>query len=219
MKNRKLILIGGGGHCRSVLDSILESNEFDHHGIIDSKDNIGNKILGVEVIGTDEDLPKLFEDGYTDAFITMGSIGNTKLRRKLFSIIESIGYNIPVIIDSTAKVSSYANVKRGVFVGKGAIINAGANIDELAIINTGSIIEHDTSVGKFCHISPGTVLCGGVKIEDDSHIGAGAIVKQGVRIGHNSLVGMGSVVVKDIEASSLAYGNPCIIKSKRDEVI
>lgn len=81
---KKLLLIGGGGHCHSVLDTILALEEYTNIGIIDNKDYIGKTIMGVKVIGSDEDLKDLYKDGYKFAFITVGSIGKPLKRIKLF---------------------------------------------------------------------------------------------------------------------------------------
>lgn len=207
--SKKILLIGGGGHCRSVLDSLLELDGFSNIGIIDKKENIGKKILGVPVIGCDEDLPKLFTDGYEYAFVTVGSIGNPNIRIKLFNTLYDIGFKIPNIIDSTAVVSISVNMKMGIFVGKNAIINAGATINKGSIINSGAIIEHDCLIGEFVHIAPGAVLSGEVQIGDNTHIGANCVIKQQLKIGSNSIIGMGSAVLKDIEDKVVAYGNPC----------
>ncbi len=203
---KKILLIGGGGHCHSVLDSVLSLKEYDEIGIID---NTEHTYSGISVIGTDDDLPSLYKQGWTDAFIAVGSIGNTIIRRHLFEKAKAIGLTIPAIIDPTAIIGRLVNISEGVFVGKRAIINAGAKIHECAIINTGAIIEHDCEIGAFSHISPGSVLCGQVYIGHDSHLGAGSKVRQQIQIGDNSLIGIGSVVVKNIPSNVKAYGNPC----------
>jgi sugar O-acyltransferase (sialic acid O-acetyltransferase NeuD family) len=220
MMNNKILLIGGGGHCKSVLDSLVTSSDFTDIVIVDTKENLGKEILSIKIIGTDDELEKLFKEGYKNAFITIGSVGDTRLRRKLFDLVEKIGFNIPSIIDSTAIVSENARIGRGIFVGKNSVINAGTTISDGAIINTGTIIEHDCQVGGFSHLAPGAVLCGDVVIEENVHIGARAVIKQQIRIGSNSLIGMGSVVLNDIPSNSIAYGNPCAINSnlaKREE--
>ena len=94
--NKKILLIGGGGHCKSVLDSLLELNEYAEIGIVDKKENLGKSVMGVPVVGCDDDLPALFRDGYRYAFVTLGSIGNPTLRIKLFNLLSEIGYEIPV---------------------------------------------------------------------------------------------------------------------------
>lgn len=200
------MLIGGGGHCHSVLDSVLKLNTYDAVGIVDYTNASVNNI---PVVGNDEDLPYLLQVGWTNAFITVGSVGNTLLRHRLYQLVKDKGFTIPSIIDATAIVANDVVIDEGCFVGKGAIINAGSKIGKAAIVNTGAIIEHDCVVGEFAHVSPGTVLCGQVNVGDDSHIGAGSVVKQQIEIGNNSLIGAGSVVVKDIPANAKAYGNPC----------
>ncbi|MDD4781998.1 MAG: acetyltransferase [Tissierellia bacterium] len=207
--NKKLLLIGGGGHCKSVLDSILSLNEYSEIGIIDKNEKIGRNILGIPIIGCDDDLSKLYHDGYHYAFVTVGNIGKPSLRIKLYKMLETIGFGIPNIIDSTAIISNQVKMERGIFVGKNVVVNVGTSIKNGSIINTGSIIEHDCIINQFCHIAPGSVLCGEIEVGEHTHVGAGSVIKQQIRIGSNTIIGMGSVVLKDIKANVVAYGNPC----------
>lgn len=201
----KLLLIGGGGHCRSVLDSLLELQLYEKIGIIDQP---GPPILGISVIGQDEDLPRLKEDGWTDAFITVGSIGDTSLRHKLFQMVKKMGFTIPSVIDPSAVIGGEVDFAEGCFVGKKAIVNAGSAIGVCAIINSGAIVEHDCIVGDFAHISPGAILCGGVNVGNDTHVGAGTSVKQCITIGRNTIIGIGSTIIYDIPDGVTVYGKP-----------
>jgi len=207
--NKKILLISGGGHCKSVLDSLVELNEYVEIGVIDKKENIGSSVLGIPVIGCDDELPDFFNNGYKYAFVTIGSIGNPNLRINLFNMLCGIGYEIPNIIDLSAKISKNVKIEQGVYIGKQSIINVGTLIQNGAIINSGSIVEHDCKIGAFSHIAPGAVLGGEVSIGENSHIGSNATIKQQVHIGSNSIIGMGSVVLKNIQDSIIAYGNPC----------
>lgn len=203
---KRLLLIGGGGHCKSVLDSVLSLHVYDEIGIVDYTNT---PVSGVPVVGQDEDLPNLHKAGWTDAFITVGSIGDTVLRRRLYKMVSDIGFAIPAIADPSAIVAQDVVLAAGCYVGKGAILNAGSNIGKAAIINTGALIEHECVIGEFAHISPGAILCGQVTVGDNSHVGAGAVVRQQIKIGKDVLVGIGSVVVNDIPGHVKAYGNPC----------
>jgi sugar O-acyltransferase (sialic acid O-acetyltransferase NeuD family) len=207
--NKKLLLIGGGGHCKSVLDSILQSNEYSEIGIIDKNENDEGSILGIPIIGCDNDLSKLYHDGYHYAFVTVGSIGKPSLRIKLYKMLEAIGFEIPNIIDLTAIISNQVKLEKGIFIGKNVVVNVGTYIKDGSIINTGSTIEHDCIINQFCHIAPGSVLCGEVEIGENTHVGAGSVIRQQIKIGSNTIIGMGSVVLKDIKGNVVAYGNPC----------
>lgn len=212
--DKKLLLIGGGGHCHSVIDSVLSAGLYTEIGVVaKDQDNynelMDDALLAPYLLGIDEELSELFKTGWNCAFITLGSVGNTKGRRALYRTISDIGFEIPSIIDPTAVVSSKATVEKGVFIGKRSIVNTGVKVGDCAIINTGAIIEHDCVIGDFTHISPGTTLCGQVSIGNDSHVGAGSVVRQCINIGSSSMIGAGSVVVKDIPDNVKAYGNPC----------
>lgn len=214
MGNR-LLLIGGGGHCHSVIDSVFATGKYKEIGVV-AKDQtnydelLNDAYIGPFLVGLDANLPRLLrEEGWNEAFITLGSVGNTGGRRALYSNIQKIGFEMPVIVDPSAIVSDKATIEGGVFIGKRAVVNSGVKIGTCAIINTGAIVEHDCIVGSFAHISPGTTLCGQVTVGHDSHIGAGSVVRQLVEIGSDVLIGAGSVVVKDISDGVKTYGNPC----------
>lgn len=203
---KRILLIGGGGHCRSVADSLLRMNYYSKVGIVDYEEST---ILGIPVVGTDGDLPKLLQQGWTDAFISIGSVGDTRLRRKLYEKIKKIGFYIPSIVDPSAIIAKSTRIGCGCYVGKNAVINTGVWIGCCAIINTMSTVEHDCVIGDFVHISPGVTVCGSVSIGNDSHIGAGTVVRQQIQIGAETIIGIGSAVVMNIPDCVVAYGSPC----------
>jgi sugar O-acyltransferase (sialic acid O-acetyltransferase NeuD family) len=206
---KDIILVGGGGHCKSVIDSLNKLNQYNIRGIIDIEENLGEIISGYKVIGTDNDLEKLFSQGIKYAFITLGSVGNPTNRIRLYNLCKSINFTMPKIIDSTAIISDNADIGFGTFVAKGVIINSDTVIGENAIINTGSIIEHDCRIGNNVHISPGVTLGGSVNVGVNSHIGIGSTIIQNICIGRNVIIGSSSNVIRDISDNIKAYGNPC----------
>lgn len=209
---RRILLIGGGGHCKSVLDTLLTTQEYSEIGIIDVGDNLGKNVCNIPVVGCDGDLEKLKGMGYTHAFIAFGGINNLPLRIKNFERIKALGFLIPNIIDPSAIVSINAMLGAGIFAGKNAVINSGAEIGDCVIINTRALVEHDCKIGDFADISPGAVICGGVEIGKNTFIGAQSAVRQTIKIGSDTLIGMGSIVVKDVPGNAIAYGNPCRVK-------
>ncbi|OLN33518.1 acetyltransferase [Desulfosporosinus metallidurans] len=205
----KIVLVGAGGHALSVIDSIQSNGKYEIVGITDAGAVVGEKVLGYEVIGNDAILTSVFDNGVEYAFVTVGSIGNTSLREKLFYMLKSKGFCLPAIIDNSSKIGSNVWLGEGIYVGKNTVVNAKSTIGDMAIINTGAIIEHGCCIDNFTHIGPGAVICGDVKIGAGTHVGANATVIQGVTIGDNSLIGAGSNVVHDVTSKVIAYGNPC----------
>lgn len=203
----KIILVGGGGHCKSIIESINRVKQFEIVGIVDKKPSECIE-LGIDVIGSDEALNLLYKSGIKNAFIGVGSVGNPNIRIKLYNILKNLGYIFPKIVDKTAIVSPSAIIKDGAFVGKGAIINAKVTIEKQCIINSGSIVEHDCNINEFVHLAPGVTLSGGITIGKRTHIGTNATIIQNINIGNDVIVGAGSVIVKDINNGAKVYGNP-----------
>ena len=72
MKYQKpLILLGGGGHCKSVID-VAESAGYTILGILDKPELVGTMVLDYEIIGTDDDIP-LYVDK-AEFLITVSSL-------------------------------------------------------------------------------------------------------------------------------------------------
>lgn len=203
----KLILIGGGGHCKSVIDTIQLLDCYEIVGIIDVKEKIGQYINGIKIIDSDDNLDAYKSSGCS-AFITIGSIGNVETRIRILEQLKKMKFKLPHIIDKTAIIANDVSIGRGTFIGKRAIVNSDSEIGENCIINSGSIIEHECKIGDFVHIAPGTTICGGVKVKANSHIGAGSVIIQYKNIGGNCIIGAGSVVVSDVDDNRIAYGNP-----------
>jgi len=212
---KKIVLVGAGGHALSVIDSIQSNQKYEIVGITELGYVVGEKVLGYKILGNDAILKSVFDSGVQYAFITVGSIGNTSLRKNLYSMLKSIGFLLPCIIDNSSNIGSDVWLGEGIFVGKNAIVNTKSTIGDMAIINTGAIIEHGCCINEFTHIGPGAVICGDVKIGASTHVGANATIIQGVTIGDNSMIGAGSIVVHDVPSKVIAYGNPCkVVRNK-----
>ncbi len=177
----KIVLIGGGGHCHSVIDVIEQTNKYEIIGIVDTKENIGKQVLDYEVIGCDDDLETIFKT-CKNAVITVGQIKSNQIRVKLFGKLKEIGFNLPIIISPLAYVSKHSYIYEGTIVMHHALINANVRIGKNCIINTKALIEHDCVVGDNCHISTASVLNGGVIVKENSFFGSNATSKQGVEI-------------------------------------
>mgnify|MGYP002677613388 FL=1 len=212
MQNRKLILIGGGGHCKSVIE-VAESAGYEIKGILDMPDEVGKEVLpGHKVIGTDDDIPQYVDE--CNFVITVGFIKNPALRIKLYNKVKEVGGKLATIIASTAYVSKYAEIGEGTVIMHHAFVNAGAKIGDNCIINTFANIEHDAEVGNQCHISTGTMVNGECKIGENCFIGSQSVCANCIEIASDIIVGAGSVVRKSIRVKGIYAGNPAILKIK-----
>lgn len=207
MKKEKIVLVGGGGHCRACIDVIESGNRFQISGIVDIKEKLHQKVSGYEIIACDDDLPLLAKE-YEHLLITMGAIANLGRRSDIYGAVKKTGGHFPVVVSPHAYVSKHAVIDEGTIVMHRAVINSNARIGKNCIINTGALVEHDVTVGDHCHISTASVMNGGCEVGQRVFVGSGSIVIQGITIADDVLVGAGAVVNKDVSEKGVYAGNP-----------
>lgn len=176
-----IILIGGGGHCKSVIDVIELEGKFNIVGIIDKKELIGQEVSRYKIIGCDDELEELFKS-YKNAIVTVGQIESNAIRVKLFKLLKEIGYNLPIIKSHLAYISKYALIDEGSVIMHHALLNADARVGKNCIINSKALIEHDAVVEDNCHISTGAIINGGVRVKANSFVGSNATTKEYIEI-------------------------------------
>ena len=190
---KKIVLIGGGGHCKSVIDVIEQEGQFNIEGIVDVAELLGSEILGYPVLGTDDDIPKLAKK-YKNAIITVGQIKSPKLRIKLFDLAVKSGFTMPKIISPNAYISKHSSIGNGVVVMHNAIINANSSIGDNCIINSKALVEHDCKISSHCHISTNATINGGAMVGSGSFVGSNATTKELAVIKENSFIKAGSLI-------------------------
>ena len=206
---KNLILVGGGGHCKSVIEA-AESAGYNILGVLDTPENVGKQVLAYSVIGTDDDIPQYVDKA--EFVITVGFIKNPAIRIKLYNKVKEAGGKLATVIASTAHVSKYSTIGEGTVVMHQAFVNAGAHIGANCIINTFCNIEHDAQIGDQCHISTGTMVNGDCKVGDRCFIGSQSVLANGVEIGDDVIVGAASFVMQNIMKKGIYFGNPAILK-------
>ncbi len=204
----KLIIIGYGGHAKSVIDSVKSTNQYEIVGYTDLEDR---NSLEIAYLGKDDELGTLYEFGINHAFFGLGFMGKSLVRNKLYKRCKEIGFKFPVIADDSATIANNVQIGEGTYIGKRAVINSYTKIGRTCIINTGAIIEHENVIGDFTHVAVGATLCGNVCIASNCLIGANSTIIQGLSIGNNVIVGAGSVVTSDISDNNTVIGVPAKI--------
>lgn len=193
MRKKRLILIGGGGHCRSCIDVIEQEAKYEIAGIVDMPEKIGSKVLGYPIIGSDNDMHDIAKN-YANFFITIGHLTDVSNRIKVFNILRGLKVNLPIIISPLAYISSHALVDSGSIIMHHSIVNSGASVGKNTIINSKALIEHDAIIGNHCHISTGAIINGGVEVGDMTFYGSGAVSKQNTKIPERSFIKANSLV-------------------------
>lgn len=206
MDSKKLILVGGGGHCKSVINVIRLLNR-EIKGILDIPEKVGNKILDVPIIGTDKNINEYISD--CEFVVTLGFIENPNVRIRLFQQIANLGGNFATLISPLANVSKYSRIGKGTVILNGVNVNADALVGENVILNTNSNIEHDVVVSDHCHISTGACINGVATIGKAVFVGSNSVVNNCIYICDDVIIGSGGVVIKDIVSPGKYVGNPC----------
>jgi len=205
----KVIGLGAGGHARVLIEILIALGTVEIVGLLDVNPRLWKtEPLGIPVLGSDELLPKLFEDGIHQVFIGVGSTGESNLRRNLFAKAQHLGFVVIACIHPSAVISPSAIFGEGPNVMAGAVVNSATRIGANVIVNTGAIIEHDCLLGDHSHVAPGARLGSAVTVGEGAHIGIGATVRQCIRIGRNSIVGAGAAVVSDVPDDIVVVGVP-----------
>ncbi len=192
--DNKILLLGGGGHCKSCIDVIESEGKYEIAGILDDDETkIGSEILGYKILGKVTEIES-FKNLAEYGFVTVGQVKTAEIRKKIFKILKDSKLKMPIIVSPHAYVSSHSKISEGTIVMHHALVNAGAKVGENTIINSKALIEHDGIVGNHTHISTGAILNGDVIVGDECFIGSNATIAEGRKILKNSFIKAGSLV-------------------------
>ena len=190
---KDLLIIGCGGHAKSIID-LIKKEEWNLLGCIGKKEDLGKKLFNYNVIGTDEDLI-FFSKKCRFAFIAIGQIKSSRKRKSISEKMYNLNFQFPILSSKNAIISPNSYIGEGTSVGHGAIINSGSKVGKHCIINTMALVEHDTEIKDFCHISTGAIVNGGVSIGKNSFVGSGAIIREGLSIPPNTIISAGKRIM------------------------
>lgn len=198
---RDLLLLGAGGHARSVL-AALRGGEAVVRGAL--APFAPERSLGVPYLGDDSALASFDPDDVA----VLNGLGPVAARARLHELAVSLGFRVASVVHPRAMVDAGATVSPGAQLFAGAVVNTGAVIGAGAVVNSGAVVEHDSVVGDHSHIAPGAVVAGGVRIGDGVHVGLGSRIIEGVTVGSGCVVGAGAVVIRDVPAWTTVVGVP-----------
>ena len=198
--NKKVIIIGAGGHAKVVADTVRKSGDVVLGFLDDDEAKVRKDFFGAKVLGTISQ----YSDFVSDALFII-AVGSNAARQRISENMSCVWYTA---VHPSASIGEGAVLSAGTFVAAGAVINADAKSGSHTIINTGVVVEHDCRVGDFVHISPNATVCGACSVGELSWLGAGCTIINGLSICKETVVGAGATVIRDIEACGTYVGVP-----------
>ncbi len=195
----KLLIVGCGGHARSVADVFLAGNPEAEILFIDENARPDEKILSFPVVK--EVSKELLREN--EIFFSAGD----NFKRRL-DFLQYSGLKIKSIISGSAHIGKGSFLGHGCFIGNFCHIGPEAIIGDNTIINTAAVVEHEVKIGKHCHIGPNATVSGRTIIGNEVFLGVGSTVINNINICDNVIVGAGSTVTRDITEPGTYVGSP-----------
>jgi acetyltransferase EpsM len=193
-----ILIFGGGGHGKSLVDLLRSLGSYRIVGIVDDGLEPGTLIMGLPVLGSSAILPGLAEKGVRLAVNAVGGIGNIGVRIQVFQKLAQAGFACPAVVHPSAWVEPSASLAAGVQVFPQAYVGSEAQLGYGAIVNSSAVVSHDCRVGDYANISPGAILAGEVQVGLAALVGMGATINLQVKIGAGTRIGNGATVKSDV---------------------
>ena len=198
-----LLVYGGGGHGKSVIDLVRALGEHRLVGVIDDNMKPGDEVLGLGVLGGGDQLAGLRRQGIGLAVNAVGGIGDIGSRIRIFDRLRAAGFGFPTLVHPSAVVEANAQLGDGVQVFPHAYVGSQARAGFGAIVNTAAVVSHDCMLGDYVNIAPGALLAGAVTVGDRSLLGMGVTVNLAVTVGQGARLGNSATVKADVPAGGV----------------
>ncbi len=194
-----ILIYGGGGHAKSVMEMVLQNGDHTIAGIVDDDEHLtGKNVLGIPVLGTRAVLPRLIAQGVKLAANGVGGILDINVRVKIFEILENLDFSFPALVHPRATLEPSTKVEEGVQVFANAYVGSEAFLQARCMINTNAVVSHDCIIGSYTHIAPGALLAGHVHVGKNTLVGMGVTTAIGVQIGDSVRIGNGAILLADV---------------------
>ena len=179
---QRWLILGAGGHGRSVCDAIAASG--DHVvGFLDDTLPAGTLVSGIAVLGGLSfawDLNRLFDasdEAPPDQVVV--AIGNPALRQTWQQVLEQVAVPLGVVLHPRAIVSATAQLGPGSVVLAGAVVNANATLHQGVLVNSGAVVDHDAICGAYSQLGDNAAMAGGSRLGPLACLAPGEVLNCG----------------------------------------
>lgn len=176
--SKRVIVIGAGGHGRSVAEAILLLGRDELVGFVDDGADANAKVWTYPILGRTDSLHAI--RALADAVVV--AIGNNAVRERLHAQVRGAGFELLTVIHPTAFVSPTAILGAGCAVMAGAVVGTEAELGEGAIVNCGATVDHHCRVEAFGHLGVNACMAGGSVLGHRAWMQAGSALGYGVQV-------------------------------------
>ncbi|MES2536069.1 MAG: NeuD/PglB/VioB family sugar acetyltransferase [Pseudomonadota bacterium] len=195
-----LLILGCGGHARSVADVALAAG-VESLLFIDDNADPGEEFLGFAV-------QRDFSQPLPDDWMCLPAAGDNYRRQAQVIKARQAQWPLATLISPTATIGRGAVLDAGSFVGHHAHVGPMARVGTAGIINTAAVVEHDCVLGDYVHVSINAAAAGRSRLGDYVLLGAGATVIDSVVLADHITIGAGGVVINSIRLRGTYVGVP-----------
>jgi sugar O-acyltransferase (sialic acid O-acetyltransferase NeuD family) len=196
---KRLLIVGAGGHGRSVAEAVLAAGKYELVGFVDDAAPALQQVWDLPVFGATADLVRCRD--YADAAIV--AIGNNRLREALQQRLYPAGFELATVVHPQAMVSPRAIIGAGCAVMAGAIVGTGAQLGAGVIVNCGAVVDHDCRVGDFGHLGVNAAMAGGSVLGHSAWMQAGSVLGYEAMVEAGRVLGPGEAVNKTINRNAV----------------
>lgn len=184
MPKTSLLIIGAGGHGRSVAEAAELSGAFTVVGFLDDALPIGETVLMSSVFGAIDTLNSLdcLHNYQATCAQVIVAVGNNAVREKLTQYLVDAGFSMATVIHPRAVVSPTAMIGRGVAIMAGAVVGTEAHLGLGSIVNCGAVVDHHARVDDYAHLGVNACMAGGTQLGRGAWMQPGAMLGYGVEI-------------------------------------
>ena len=176
------LILGAGGHGRSVADSIIFNGD-DVVGFLDDSYSSNAFVSGIPVLGPLSLSYNLHSVSYSTSFkpfdFCLVALGNPLQRQRWQTLLESEDLPLGVLVHPTAYVSPSAILQPGCVLLAGSIVNANVHLHSGVLVNSGAIIDHDAVCGAFSNLGVNAAMSGGSSLAPLAFLKAGEVLHPG----------------------------------------
>jgi len=174
----RLLIVGAGGHGRSVAEAVLAAGVYEVTGFVDDSAPGLARVGGYPVLGTTHDLSAY----RTHAEAAIVAIGNNALREALCHRLVAAGFELATVVHPRAIVSPSAVVGPGSAIMAGAVVGTDARLGCGVIVNCGAVVDHDAQVHDYGHLGVNACMSGGSALGRSAWMQAGSALGYGIKV-------------------------------------